>query len=464
MKIYRLFCLLLTACVLGGCLSIVNAEQVTNSSLISGCRGMDSAAPILGNTQLVENAEAVVLYELQTDTLMYAWNADAPIPPAGLVKILTALLVIENGNLTDAVTVQESVLDTISKDSRTSKLQADEVLTLEQLLYCILVEGSNDASAVAADHVAGSQDAFVAMMNQYAAQIGCTASVFKNVHGLHDNEQVSTARDIARILSAAMKNETFSQIFGASYYAVEKTNKSDERSLQSGNHLMHKELYEIYYDYRVTGGRTGADYRGLRSVAATAEYNGVQLISIVIGSKSEVTDYGYVKKIGGFDETSDLLDIAFDGYQTAHIFYDGQALKQYSVVNGICDVVVGPKVNISSVISVDPVSEPLIYRYSEINGALVAPIEKDQRIATVEVWSGGVCLAQADLFALNQVQVSYGQIEDHGNDLTFWKIALIVVILLVFLCGATLFVVRFYNLKNASKHKKNKTLHRRRGK
>lgn len=463
MKIYRLFCLLLSICIVTCGLGMVNAEQSTNLSVISGCRGMDSAVPMLGNAQLVENVEAAVLYELQTDTLMYTWNADAQIYPAGLVKILTALLVIENGNLTDAVTVRESVLDTVSKDSRTSKLQVDEVLTLEQLVYCILVEGSNDASAVAADHVAGSQEAFISMMNQYVEQIGCTSSVFTNVHGLHNDAQVSSAKDIAKILAAAMKNETFAQIFGTTYYELEKTNKSESRSMESGNHLMHKGLYEIYYDSRITGGRTGADYRGYRSVATTAEYNGVQMLCVVIGCQSEVTDYGYVKKIGGFGETSDLLDVAFDGYRTAHILYDGQALKQYGVVNGICDVVVGPKVNISSVVPENQETDPLTYRYNEINGALVAPIEKDQRVATVEIWSGSVCIAQTDLFALNQVQVAYGQIEDRGNGLRFWHVALIVVLSLIILCGAGLIVVRFYNMKKADARKKSKTLRKRRG-
>lgn len=465
MKIYRQICLALCLLLLlQFAAQPASADnEVTDVSVLSGCRGIDAAVPVLGSSQLIENVQSALLFEASTGTLMYAYNPDQQLHPAGLVKILTALIAIENGTLTDAVTVKESVINLISEGSRTSNLQVDEVLTLEQLLYCVLVEGSNDAALVVADHVAGSQDAFVGMMNEYAAQIGCSASNFTNVHGLHDELQLSTARDIARILAEAVKNEQFVTMYGTTFYTLEATNKSEERDLECGNHMMHQDVFEIYYDERVTGGRTGENNLGLRSLAATATLENMELISVVLGCESTVTESGIVSRIGGFDETKQLLDLGFTGYKTAQLLYENQALKQYSVQNGIADVVLGPQVSISSVIPADATVNTLTYKYNDLDDAFVAPIEKGQRMSTLEIWDGSVCLAQAELFALNDVDTYYQLIEPKkAKGLPWWGVLLIVILVVAVLAVAALFAIRFVNLRRANTAKRRAVRRRKR--
>lgn len=449
MKFRRLLCMLLCLLlIMQAAVTAVLAEEQEDASVTKGCRGIDSFMPLLGNSQFTDNAQAIMLLEAGTDTIMYAWNQDQQLHPAGLVKILTALLVIENCQMSEIVTVPQSVVDSISKDARTTDLQPDEVLTVEQLVHCVLVQGSNDAAAALAHHVSGSQEGFVQLMNDYAKELGCANTVFKNPHGLHDVEQLSTARDMARILDKAIENEQFKTIFGTTHYTVEKTNKSEERNLESSNHMMHQEMYEIYYDERITGGRTGVNNTGLRCIATTSSQGDMELICVILGSESVINDRGIVEKIGGFYETSDLLDFAFDGYKTAQVICADQAIKQFETNNGSADVVAAPSVDIYSVVPSGATSDSLKYRYNDVKGALDAPIRKGQKLSTVEIWSGNVCIAQADLYALNDVSENRQIIHHKENSgLSGWWIFLIILLVLAVLVVITLFVIRFTNLR-----------------
>lgn len=436
---------------------VLAETEPSDTSVLNGCRGIDSQMPLLGNSEVTENAQSIVLFEANSDTLMYTWNPDQQMYPAGLVKILTALIAIENGTFTEIVTVKESVLDTVSQDARTSKLQIDEILTVEQLIHCVLVEGSNDAAAVLADHIAGSQTAFVQMMNAYAADLGCTNTVFTNVHGLHDEAQLTTARDIARILDVAIENEQFKTIFGTTHYKLEKTNKSIERTLESSNHMMHKGMYEIYFDSRITGGRTGVNNVGQRCIATTSNQGDLDMICVIMGSASDINDRGIVEKIGGFYETKDLLDLAFSGYKIAEIIFEDQAVKQYSVRNGSADVVAAPAISIRSVVPQNATSETFTYRYIDVEGAFTAPIKRGAHLSRVEIWHGNVCIGQADLYALNDVDVNYQQIIDKNKKgLPVWAIILIVVLALVIVGFAVLYGLRMYNMRRISGRKRRK--------
>lgn len=452
MKFYRKICYILCAVMLLQVflMPAFADEEVTDVSVISGCNGIDGKVPLLGSAKLVENTQSAVVLEASTGTLLHTWNPDQQVHPAGLVKILTALIAIENGNLQDAVTVRQEVLEEISEGVRTSELQPDEVLTLEQLLYCLMVEGSNDAALVIADHIAGSQAAFVEKMNAYAQELGCTGSNFTNVHGLHDDQQLTTARDVARILYRAIQNETFVTLFSAVDYEMAATNKSEPRIMATSNHMMHTSLYEIYYDSRITGGRTGVNNMGLNHIATTSQQDSMTVICVVLGCESKVNERDIVEKIGGFGETSQLLDLVFEHYTTSQLFYEGQALKQYSVSNGISDVVVGPQVSFSSVVPKDPAGGALTFQYKDIESAFDAPVDAGRRMGTVEVWCGSVCLSQVDLFALNDVALNYQIVESkNGVGLPWWGVVLIVILVIGGGAAGYVFFLRYRNMKKA---------------
>ncbi len=448
MKKIRIFSLIL---LLALCIHpVFAAEGVGSASQISGCHSIDAQMPVLGNTKLINNATAMVLYETNTDTLMYAFNADTQVPPSSLIKILTALVAIENGNLDDVVTVRAEVLATLPADAAVVELETDEVVTLRDLLYCMMVSSGNDAAVVLANHVMGNQTTFVAEMNRYATEFGCTSTNITNVHGLHDKNQYTTARDMTRILAKALQNEQFREIFGATRYTVPATNKSEERNLVSRNFLVCTEDMEIYFDSRVTGSRTAVANDRSNSLASVAEVGSMELICIMIGSKSQYEEDGYTTRVyGGYTETTKLLDQGFNGYKSVQIFHENQAVQQNSVLNGECDVVLGTKTALSSVIPENVNAEHLIYRYVDAEG-LTAPVKKGERLSSVEVWCGTLCIGQADLYAMNSVDTFAP--ENSDNDRA-GGVKIITVLLYIFggiiILGLLYFIVR--NVLRASR-------------
>ncbi len=456
MKKIGIFCLILLVLL---CQNPAAAADYAapDMSVTSGCNTIDAMAPLLGNQQAVSNATAAFLYEVNTDTLMYSYNADNSVPPSSLLKILTALIAIEKGNLTDVVTVQEEVLKTLPNDAVVVELQVDEVVTVKDLLYCMMVGSGNDAAVVLANHVMGSQKAFVEEMNRYAESLGCTGTHFVNVHGLHHGEQVTTARDVAKILKKALENETFREVFGAIRYTVEQTNKSESRHLSSQNYLMNNDKDINYFDERVTGSRTAVANDRSRSVASVSQVGDMELISVVIGSESVYEEDGYTIKVyGGFKETTQLLDMGFDGYKTAQIIHKNQIVLQNTVAGGSSDISVGSYEDACSVIPANAGAQELSYRYVD-EEQLSLPIEKGQRISTLQVWCGTVCIAQTELYAMNSVVANAEQFGGNTTDNSgggFFTILLyvlgagVIIVLLGFVVLSLIRAVRIARLRN----------------
>lgn len=428
----------------------VKEDTVENS-------GLNAVSSILGSEKLVDNAEAAILYELNSQTMMYALNADKQVYPSSLVKILTALITVEKGNVNDAVTVSEEALATVPYDAASVELQAGEVLTLGDLLYCMMVGSANDAAAVIAEHICGDQETFVQEMNRYAVELGCTATNFVNVHGLHDDAQVTTARDMGRILAAALKNETFREYFSTIYYTVPATKLSEERNLSSGNFLMNTDSMQIYYDARVTGGRTGIAQDGKRCIAVSAEKDNMEMICIVMGSESVMEDDGYtVSVFGGFKETTALLDAGFNGYKAVQILFPGQAMRQCNVVNGENAVVLGCENSVFAILPSQMLTEDLSYRYTDVTTALQAPITTGQVLSSVEVWYNGTCVARSDLMAMNDVRALEAVAEtEEETKAKSSNNALTVLLIIVVTCLAVILSMRVYRIirQNAAKNK-----------
>lgn len=422
-----------------------NSDEITNnSSVVMGCRSYDAQQSLLGAAKLIDNAEAVFLYETKSDTLMYSWNADAQVYPSSLAKIVTAIVAIENGDLDEKVSVKEKTLSTIPSDAASSDLVDGEKISLRDLLYCMMVDSANDAAVVIAEHIAGTQTSFVERMNKYAIAAGCSNTNFTNVTGLHDPMQVTTVRDLAKILGSAIQNKTFLEIFGTSEYTVEATNKSEQRFLVTGNFLMDYSDMQIYYDERVTGGRTGTNADGTRCLAATAQGNDMQMISIVMGSKSVVEKDGYsVSVFGSFKETSQLLDAGLNGFRYAQVLYAGQVMEQRQIPGSANDLVVGCVETVNAIIPVDATSENLSYRYSQDAQQVSLPIAKGAAIGSVEVWYKDLCLAQSGLYSMNQVRTDGDVSIDHNRSKSAtW----VIVLLCVF--GAVAFCIAGYYLYN----------------
>ena len=175
---------------------------------------------------LKENARGL-LFDLETNRPVFAEGIYDRLYPASLVKIMTGLLVIEQADLGTEVTMTESDLD-LETDAQVSDLAVGDRLTVEKLLNILLVYSANDAALALARTVAGSQEAFVEMMNARAKELGMTGTHFSNPHGLHDENTYTTPYDVYLMLQAAYENEKFREISSRASYLVEAVSAEGE--------------------------------------------------------------------------------------------------------------------------------------------------------------------------------------------------------------------------------------------
>ncbi len=395
-------CLILT---LGSLMLPVQAISV-DQSVQNGCHSADAVMQLAEEGKLVETSKAVIVYELTSDTMIYTWNPDAQIFPSSMVKLMTALVALENGALTDKVVVTKRALSYVDIGSVSAGLVAGEELTLGDLLYCMMAASANDAATVIAEHIGGTQETFVKMMNKRAAELGCTGTNYTNAHGLHDEQNYTTARDICRLLDAALEIPEFKALFTAESYTVPATNKSEARTVFTSNYMMSRETVKKYYDERVTGGKTGATDEAGRCLAATAEGNGMELLTIVMGAEPVYEEDGLsVRFFGSFEETAQLLDYALEKFECRQVFSENQTISQHPVENGTNAVVTRPANSASTVLPVGVDGSKLTWIYGDSVGTITAPVQAGQIISNVQVWYGAKCLAQTDLVAANSVPV-----------------------------------------------------------
>ena len=188
----------------------------------------------------------VIVMELNSGTILFERNSLEQHYPASITKIMTTLVVLENcDDLSEIVTFSDGSID----NTMGSGIARDygEQMTMEQCLYAVMLESANECAYAVAEHVGGTVENFVKMMNEKAAELGCQNTHFANPHGLHDENHYTCAYDMALISKAAYENETFRIITGTSRYTIPPTNKHDEPTpLQNHNEILHPRRHTNY--------------------------------------------------------------------------------------------------------------------------------------------------------------------------------------------------------------------------
>ena len=252
----------------------------------------------------------VILMEESTGTILYEKNMDEAHYPASITKIMTTLLALENGNLSDMVTFSDDAIN----NTEGSGIARDygEQMTLEQCLYGVMLESANECAYAVAEHVGGTVENFVDMMNAKAKELGCTNTHFANPHGLQDENHYTTAHDMALIAQAAYQNETFRIIIGTKMYTIPPTNKHAEETVLRNHHDMlctyHNANRKYLYPYCV-GGKTGYTATANSTLVTYAEKDGMTLICVVMDTQSP----------NQFIDTVNLFDYAFDNFQVLNV-------------------------------------------------------------------------------------------------------------------------------------------------
>jgi D-alanyl-D-alanine carboxypeptidase (penicillin-binding protein 5/6) len=246
-------------------------------------------------------ARAAILIDSSTGKILYQKEPDLRLPPASTTKIVTAILTLEsNRNLRDLLTVSKNATRVPASKLY---LRPGQTLTIEDLLYGLLLSSANDASVVLAEGIGGSVEHFAEMMTKKANEIGATNSHFTNPHGLTAPDHYSTARDLALLFRYAMRNATFREIVQtkissvSSHTLVRKRTIARRISVRNHNRLLWN------FDGAI-GGKTGYTLAAQKCFVGAVQRNGVTLIVSVLGSRDQ------------WGDTRKLLEYGFDNYQT----------------------------------------------------------------------------------------------------------------------------------------------------
>lgn len=438
-----------------------------DASVNAGCNSINASMALMDTNDLViDQAKAALMYEINSGTLLYTYNADEKMYPASVTKVMTCLVALERGNMDDVITISDEIIANRDPDGSNAGLMAGEELTMEQLLYCLMVASANDAASAISIHIAGSEDAFVELMNQKAEELGCTNTHFCNPHGLHDEEHYTTARDLAKIMLAALDYELFREVYSTKIYTVPATNKSEERKLYSTNYMIENTYVDQYYDSRVIGGKTGHTTPAGRCLAAVSEADDMQLLTIVLGGDTGLNSYG-VLTYGSFEVTEDLIGYGFSNLTTGQVLSSDAVLESFTVENGENDTQAVVKESVSTVIPNDMPVTQLRYEYVLDDGTLTAPVEAGQPLGVVRVWYQSKCLAEQEIYAsiASEVKQTTAAADPAvGNaaaqsDSNIWHIVLIVILVLL---GLIVLMILISMIRNAVLRSRRKRRRRKR--
>lgn len=238
------------------------------------------------------SAEQAVLIDQVSGTVLYEKNADNPQLIASITKVMTAIIAIEHGNLTDQVKISQ---EAVSAEGSSIYLIENEKISLADLLYGLMLRSGNDAAIAIAEHIGGSVEGFVYLMNEKTDWLGLEQTSFANPHGLDAEDHYSTAKDIADLMRYAMENEIFAEINQT------KTYLSEARTYHWHNK---NKLLTNYYPYTI-GGKTGYTKAAGRTLVSVAEKDHTQLIAVTINDPNDWFDHMRLYE-WGFEQAEQL--------------------------------------------------------------------------------------------------------------------------------------------------------------
>ena len=383
-------------------------EELGAITVNNGCRTIEAQVPLGGTDRIAKTALSAFVYEVNTNTVIHAYNPDMTVSPGVLAKLVTAIVAIENGDLDKELTVNSLSYQTLPSSAVriNASLKEGEKMTLWDMLHCMIMTWANDAAVTIAESVGGTQENFVQMMNQWVQDAGCVSTKFTNCHGISSVESTITARDMVRIYQKACRNSKFKELLATTAYTVEPTNKTEtERTLQAKNYLMEEYILSKYnYEGVTTGFAPYGENYGAHLVC-TAEKDGMSFVIVVLGAVREFGSNGWsVTYYGNYEEVWDLLDFAFDGYKLCRLLHESQSLYQFTVANGENQVVGQSGTAMDAILPVNAKMKNLLYKYTIKNGGLTAPIAKGESIATLQIWYQNSCIAETELYAMSTVR------------------------------------------------------------
>lgn len=334
------------------------------------------------------DAKSAILMDAATGAVLYEQNADAALPPASVTKVMTLLLVMEAVDagriaLGDAVTVSE---EAAKMGGSQVYLEPGESMSVEELLKCVVIASANDAAYALAEHIAGSEEAFVRMMNERARALGMENTKFENTNGLDDtvSEHLTSARDIA-----IMSRELLSHDKILEYTTIwQDTIRDGAFTLSNTNRL-------VRFYPGATGLKTGSTSKALFCISATAKRGDLHLIAVIMGAPTRDVRNAEAKK---------LLDYGFSNY-ASYSDKDG-TITEIDVRGGISDAITLECEPFVALLGKG--EEKRVEKSCVLPDSLTAPVKRGDVVGAVEYRVGDRLVGKADIRAAEDVErISY---------------------------------------------------------
>ena len=387
-------------------------------------------------------AKAALLVDGDTGQVLLEQDADKQLYPASITKCMTTLLVlraIDEGKLTasQVVTASQSAIDMLTADSSSAGIQVGEQLTVEQLLYCVMVKSANEACYILAETVSGSVNAFVDEMNAEAKRLGCENTHFVNPCGLQDPDHYTSARDIYLIVKEAMKYSMFMTLAGTKEYTLPATNLSQARTFHTTNYLLDAWGATGYLYSYAKGIKTGHTSDAGYCLVSYAEKGERSLISVVLGAQAVPQSNGKVD-YQSFSESRRLLEWGFNSFRRTTILDHATPVEQVDVTlsRKTNYVVVHPAEDVNVLLPADLTADDLKQEVKLDADSVEAPVAQGQKLGTITVTdSRGAVYTTTDLLALNDVPASQVLTALHKTQVFFSnplvRIAAVILVILI---------------------------------
>lgn len=361
--------------------------------------GATSADPIPPDI----SAGSAILMDAATGEVLFEKDCHARRFPASTTKIMTAILALENRKLDDLVYASEYACKT---QFASLHLKPGECLTMQNLLYGLLLRSANDAAVCIAENVAGSEEQFVAMMNAKAKEIGANNTHFVNPHGLHDPNHYSTAYDLALIARYAIRKPEFNEIVRTKSKRIERSINTADVSLISTARLLGKL-------YGADGIKTGYTKQAGYCFVGSATRNDWRLISVVLKSKDSIGD------------SAALLNYGFKYFRSVTFARAGRPVKRVPVSGGVVEEVnLLPGGDLAFIVRKNAAADA----QTKIEVSKVhAPVKKGEKVGTLTGFLNGRMVGVVDLVAAESVDRTLGATVLHFIKLVVITICLAIV-------------------------------------
>lgn len=342
--------------------------------------------------------DSAILIDAKTGDILFEKNSNQKAYPASTTKVLTAYIALSQGYaMNEEIIPSRNAVMSVPSGSSIAYFSQNEKLTLEQVLYGLLLPSGNDAANILAEHISGSTSSFSDLMNDTATDLGATNSHFVNPSGLHDDEHYTTASDLAKIAQQAMKIEKFREIVSQTKYDMPPTNVSKNIRPFSNTNKLLSSSDEYFFPY-ATGIKTGYTSQAGNCLIASASKDGVDLISVVLGGHIMPVNRSAV-----YLDTIALFNYGFDNYHNQQLVAQNQVVTTCIPKKSrkeILNLAAANSLNILVKNEDTPVFEKIV----TLNENITAPIKKGDVLGTISYMNNDKTIGISNLIAQKDIE------------------------------------------------------------